>query len=251
MGKRDEKLLKIFLDKARAVHGDRYDYSMVRYVNNRTPITICCKVHGKFTQIPFVHYEQKSGCPKCHPKTYPLNFNSFVARARLVHCNKYNYAQANYINNYTKVDIICPVHGVFKQRPWSHLEGQGCRRCIKNKPVSRREIEFLNHVGISPENRQCGIPTTNFLVDGVDKAANVIYEFLGDYWHGNPRVFPRNTKMRGGHLTCGDVFDRTMQRFASLSMLGYTIKYVWESDWVAWKKSPTTELPINTFIRDI
>ena len=41
-----------FVEKAIAVHGDRYDYSLVEYVNANTKVTIICLVHGGFEQTP-------------------------------------------------------------------------------------------------------------------------------------------------------------------------------------------------------
>ena len=43
--------------------------------------------------------------------------------------NKYDYSKVNYINTYTPVTIICPIHGEFKQKPSYHLSGCGCQKC--------------------------------------------------------------------------------------------------------------------------
>ena len=53
-----------FIFKARAVYGDKYDYSKVNYVNGKTPVTIICPVHGEFEQKPYYHLAG-NGCPKC------------------------------------------------------------------------------------------------------------------------------------------------------------------------------------------
>ena len=59
-----EGLIKIFLDKAKQVHGDRYDYSNMTYNNCRTGINIICTFHGDFIQKPITHLKG-SGCPEC------------------------------------------------------------------------------------------------------------------------------------------------------------------------------------------
>lgn len=54
-----------FIAKARMVHGERYDYSLVEYVKNSKNVKIICPDHGLFSQLPAVHIDRKSGCPNC------------------------------------------------------------------------------------------------------------------------------------------------------------------------------------------
>ena len=54
-----------FIEKARKVHGDRYDYSVVEYVNNKTDVTVVCPDHGPFKVMPQDHLQKLNGCPKC------------------------------------------------------------------------------------------------------------------------------------------------------------------------------------------
>ena len=56
--------------------------------------------------------------------------DQFILDANSVHSNKYNYCNVNYINNKTKVCIICPKHGVFEQVASNHYNGQSCPKCI-------------------------------------------------------------------------------------------------------------------------
>lgn len=53
-----------FIKKAREVHGDRYDYSKVEYVNSKEKVTIICPEHGEFMQVPSMHL-RGHGCAKC------------------------------------------------------------------------------------------------------------------------------------------------------------------------------------------
>lgn len=59
----------IYIDRAKSIHGDRYDYSKVDYVNMHTHVTIVCKVHGEFIQNPQLHLKG-SGCPICGQEKY-------------------------------------------------------------------------------------------------------------------------------------------------------------------------------------
>ena len=122
-----------FIERAIKVHGDKYDYSTANYVNARTKICIICPEHGEFYQLPGSHLNGK-GCKKCRDKKISLGVLNFIEKSNEVHNNRYDYSKVKYINNRTKVCIICPEHGEFWQTPEAHLRGQGCHKCslIKN-----------------------------------------------------------------------------------------------------------------------
>lgn len=54
-----------WVNQAKEVHGDKYDYSKVKYVKSKTKICIVCRTHGEFWQKPVVHLSNKAGCQKC------------------------------------------------------------------------------------------------------------------------------------------------------------------------------------------
>ena len=122
---------KQFVNEARKVHGDRYDYSKVEYVNNRTKVCIICPIHGEFWQSPKHHLKGK-GCPMCNGK-FKKTFEEFVSTMRNVHGDKYDYSKAIYKDNKTKVCIICSEHGEFCMRPDAHIQGQGCPYCNSSR----------------------------------------------------------------------------------------------------------------------
>ena len=112
-----------FIKKAREVHGDKYDYSKVEYVNNHINVCIICPKHGEFWQVPNSHLNG-NGCPAC-VGLKRLTKVYFINRANRVHNYKYDYSNCNFISTHFKVDIICPIHGTFSQLPKNHLKGQG------------------------------------------------------------------------------------------------------------------------------
>ena len=124
------------MEKARKVHGDKYDYSKVEYINAHTKVCIICPIHGEFWQAPYLHINEKNGCPKCFAEISSLNkrlsIEDFVKKSKEIHGNKYDYSKVNYINNRTKVCIICPKHGEFWQTPAHHLFNQGCPKCAES-----------------------------------------------------------------------------------------------------------------------
>ena len=114
------------------IHGDKYDYSKVEYVDYGTPLTIICPKHGEYHQI-FYHHRKGHGCPKCGNKIssqkQTFSQEKVIASFKRVHGDKYDYSKVVYVRNYEKVIIICPEHGEFLQAPSGHKSGQGCVKC--------------------------------------------------------------------------------------------------------------------------
>ncbi len=132
-----------FINKAKRIHNDRYDYSCVEYVDNTTKVAIICHKHGEFFQAPVKHLRGQN-CPSC-AGSKKLTSDVFIKRANLVHCNRYNYDNVDYRNIDTAVDIICPKHGIFSQSPYTHLQGHGCKLCGNNN-LTRDEFIQLSSV---------------------------------------------------------------------------------------------------------
>jgi glutaredoxin len=121
-----------FVERSVLVHGDFYDYSKVVYVNANTKVCIICPIHGEFWQRPSNHLNGQ-GCPHCANNNLKLGKNIFIERSILVHGEWYDYSKVEYVNNRTKVCIICPDHDEFWQIPSDHLMGSGCPHCNKSK----------------------------------------------------------------------------------------------------------------------
>ena len=119
-----------FISEAQMIHGGKYDYSKVEYVNAKTKVCIICPEHGEFWQTPHNHL-QGQGCPKCSP-TLKLSKDVFIENSNKKHNGKYDYSKVKYINNRTKVCIICPEHGEFWQTPSNHMYGYGCAKCANS-----------------------------------------------------------------------------------------------------------------------
>ena len=121
-----------FIEKAIEIHGNRYDYSKVDYKSATTKVTIICPTHGKFEQTPNNHLRSQ-GCPDCGLESRSElrrdSIDNFIKKAKEVHGDKYDYSKVDYKTNRTKVTIICPTHGEFRQVPNSHLQSNGCPKC--------------------------------------------------------------------------------------------------------------------------
>jgi very-short-patch-repair endonuclease len=128
-----------FIEKARAIHGNRYDYSKVNYVTAKIKVTIGCEQHGDFEQTPSNHLSGFN-CQKC-AKNLKMDTNTFIERANIIHENKYDYSKVNYVNADTKIVIICKEHGEFEQIPDFHLNRKcGCPKCANNVTLTIYEF---------------------------------------------------------------------------------------------------------------
>lgn len=129
-----------FIRKAINIHGNKYDYSKVDYINNSTKVCIICPKHGEFWQTPNNHLNGQ-GCYFCGiekvSKIYSKDTDWFINKSACIHNNKFDYSKVEYINNHTKVCIICPVHGEFWQSPNVHLNGHGCPKCNIERLILR------------------------------------------------------------------------------------------------------------------
>lgn len=105
-----------------------------------------------------------------------------------------------------------------------------CReRYGNNMPnCSKGQIEWLDSLGISSANREVLIE--GYRVDGYDPETNTVYEYNGDYWHGNPKLFETNGICRNGK-TFGELYEQTKQKEQDLLDVGFTVVSIWESEW--------------------
>ena len=136
---REGKMLSTeeWISRAGSVHGDRFDYSGSVYTGTRRAVTVVCREHGEFRVIPNTHLRLLSGgCPVCKKTQCGATTEGFIAKARTVHGDKYDYSKVNYSKNDVKVAIICPRHGAFLQTPSDHLAGKGCPGCANEKRVA-------------------------------------------------------------------------------------------------------------------
>jgi hypothetical protein len=149
-----------FIERSKKVHGDKFDYSKVDYTKGSDKVTIICPIHGEFQQRAKDHMGGL-GCDKCSGRSRG-DTESFIEKAKQLHGDKYDYSKVNYVNNRTKVEIICKKHGPFMQTPTNHLSNQGCPTCLESKGEKfvaeiltnnniafEREFEFDDCIGIT------------------------------------------------------------------------------------------------------
>jgi hypothetical protein len=142
-----------FINKSNIIHNFEYDYSLVEYINNKTKVKIICKEHGEFEQRPDNHI-QRQKCPLCVNVNIKSNKDQFISKSKIKFGDLYDYSLVEYINNKTKVKIICKEHGIFEQKPDLHLSKSiktACLECTsKSRMIDYEDI--INRMSIKHNN---------------------------------------------------------------------------------------------------
>lgn len=230
-----------FVSLAQLKHSGKYSYEKCEYVDSITKIEITCPAHGGFLQRP-AHHLMGSGCRKCandriraaklgkergsSPKR--LSQHDFVERSIAVHGTRYDYSLSKYETNSTPLIIICETHGQFQKRPDLHWAGSGCCLCDKHKQSSTKCDKWLDKLRIPV--REYRLPEAKLrVVDGYDPATRTVYQYHGDFWHGNPGIFCADDTNPVTKETFGEAYARTTRLDRQIVELGYNLVVRWET----------------------
>jgi Zn finger protein HypA/HybF involved in hydrogenase expression len=222
-----DELLSKFEDK----HGNKFDYSNMNYIKMRSKVEIKCNKHNIFfLQTPLRHLSSKTGgCPKCNSiGKGTMTTETFIEKSKEKHgCDKYIYDSVHYIKSHKKVKIVCKNHGEFEIVPNSHINGRGCPTCGRNGGVL--ENKWLDSLNVPNELRQFKVG--NYYVDGIDLSNRIVYEFYGDFWHGNSNIYSKDEINKILKITFGELYDKTINREKEIESLGYKVISIWECDY--------------------
>jgi hypothetical protein len=210
-----------FLQEARAVHGDKYDYADTVYTRNKANITYKCGVHGLFTQVAGEHLRGR-GCFECRVDATRTTKEEFIAHAQQVHGTTYDYSKVVMGKNIsTHVEIGCKKHGSFWQTPSQHAgQKQGCPSCANR--ISNAETEVADmlreHTTVETQFRIGGKEIDMFLPDH-----GIAVEFNGEVFHADtaPYTADPNPKGRTKHREREDMCKAN----------GLRLIQIWGSQW--------------------
>ena len=221
------KDINYFLEKARKVHGDLYDYSKATYKGASTELEIVCRVHGSFWQKPAYHYDGH-GCPQCgvdrRSGIRKIGTEEFIRKAKEIHGERYDYSQAEYITSNDPITVICPEHGPFYPVPNNHINSKTiCPVCSLSEPSKIQEEigQFLSSLGanVKQNDRTLLRPKE---VDIVIPDHRLGIEVCGLYWHRTREARP-STYHRNKMLALQDV--------------GYQLITLFEDEWYGRKEA--------------
>ena len=194
-----------FIKKAREVHGDKYSYSKVEYVNSATKVCIICPEHGEFWQTPNGHLSGRC-CSKCSGNYVPTK-EEWIISAREVHGDKYDYSKVEYVNANTKVCIICPEHGEFWQRPYPHTDGAGCSKCANETNGERCRSSKSDFIKKANEKHDDKYDYSKVKYVGAHTKVCIICPGHGEFWQT-----PNNHTNGQGCPKCGHIASNDSKR---------------------------------------
>lgn len=193
-----------FIERAKAIHGDKYDYSLVDYKTCKDPVEIICNTCGKhFQQTPDNHINTKKGCPICGRKKAATEAAKSRKGKKVQRCTteewikkvlkrypenaeKYDYSHVVYTRSDERVEIICKTCGrVMHPKACAHFSGQGCKTCAVRAAASEKAISFQD------------------VVERCRETHGDNYEYFEDSYVN------ASTPMKIRHKECGNIF---MQR---------------------------------------
>lgn len=251
---KESECARNFVQKAIAVHGKRYTYEKAIYVDSQTKLIVTCDTHSDFLITPNNHLNGK-GCKKCGIKRSAesklIPFKEYLPFFIKTHGNLYDYSQVIWIDADTLIDVICKIHGVFEIHPYRHKTGSGCSKC--SAQYSKIAIQWLNYLtdkyGYNIQHAENGgeftIIGTRYKADGYCNETNTVFEFLGDFWHGNPNLYKEDDINPRNGISFGQLYKRTMDKKNTIINLGYKYVEIWEHDWKLLKNNETESLPAN------
>ena len=222
-----------FIEKAKKIHGNIFNYDKVIYKNSHTNIIIDCPTHGEFNKLPYMHL-QGQGCPKCS-HNYPLTHEQYIAKSKEKYNDKYEIISV-FAGIKHPIIIKCKEHSVFTTIAERHLlNNGGCPQCamliklenLKPGNISKKEKKWLDDHNVPIRQYKITIDEKNYLVDGYDPATNTVYEYYGSYWHGNPEKYPPERYNNQLGKTFGEIYQLTILREQILSK-SYNIITYWD-----------------------
>lgn len=227
-GDKNRLSLEEFIEKARKVHGDKYDYSKVEYIEAKRKVCIICPKHGEFWQTPDSHLSG-ADCPQCAHRSYKYTTEEFIEIARKIHGDKYDYSKAKYINRITPVCIICPIHGEFWQKPREHFKGFGCQLCGESR--LENEIRLLLDENNIEYDRQKGFTWLRnkypMLLDFYIPKYNIAIECQGEQHFKDREFFHQDFEER----VRMDLLKKNLCEEHGIKMIYYSSKYVVPKNW--------------------
>lgn len=164
---------EIVLAQFFVIHGFKYDYSKFIYVNDSTKGIVICQLHGEFSVSPNRH-KSGDGCRDCGyilvSQKLSDTTETFIEKSFKIHGDRYDYSKVEYKGTLIHVCIICKIHGDFWQKPNSHLQNRGCRKCgFEANKYTKEEI-------IERSNKKYGIDKFDFSLfeyDGIQKKSTL------------------------------------------------------------------------------
>lgn len=214
---------------------NKFDPKKVSLGSDKKIKWICERGHTWEARIPD-RLKKGSGCPACKGccateeknllKLYPEIVKEWDYKNNSKSPDCY-LPQSNYIANW-----ICDIKGHI----WAAAICDRVRRKTRcpfcSNRVSKIALSWLDSIGIINKEFKISIKGRKYEVDGFDPKTNTVYEFYGDFWHGNPNIFNQSDFNSINNKTYGELYHLTILRENMIIDEGFNLITMWESDYL-------------------
>ena len=179
------------------------------------------------------------GCSECgkikSADANRITISHFVKKSKKIHKDKFDYSKTIWNGSDNPVEIFCREgNHYFEIIPHNHTSlERGCTICGQKMRINQNK--WLDHMGLPDdrEHREVRIKYANkfYIADGYDPKTKTVYEFNGDFWHGNPKKYKKNDINPISGISYGELYSRTLKKEHALKKAGYQVLSIWESDW--------------------
>jgi hypothetical protein len=232
---------------------ERYDTNKYKKLihDNNIPVTVI----GEYTrkEIPILHKCTITGIEFMLAPTVIRNNTNYRYTHKITDTESYKQWLAEnrpelvitepYVSSRVEINHLHVTTGdCWKVRPNNVQQGQH-HPCESLNGMSRKSIEWITSVN---PNAQHGLSGGEYMiegigkVDGYDPTTNTVYEFHGDFWHGNPDVFDSEDTNPVTNTNFGELHQRTVSRDQSIRDEGYNLVTIWESEFNKLSDSSTS-----------
>jgi hypothetical protein len=244
-----ERCKNEFISKANVIHKNTYEYLKTVYTTVITKITITCKIHGDFSMSPNNHLRGQ-GCPACGREQSNVaklkGFDEYECEFMKLYGDKYDYSSVLWEGGSRPITVVCKRHGDFQILPYLHKIGKECQKCSNQH--SGISMSWLLYMGVRysteiqhAQNRgEFIIPDTRYKADGYAESINTIFEFHGDFWHGNPKLYNETAVNPRTNTTYGSLYESTVKKSNTIKEKGFELIEIWEHDWKLFIKTVIT-----------
>lgn len=163
-----------YVDRAKKIHNNYYDYSKVDYNvmdKKDNKVIIICPEHGEFLQSMHHHVNRKQGCSQCSGK-YKMTTLEYVKKAEKIYKDAYDFCLTVYINRDTNVNVICKKHGLFTKNARLFISGSGCPKCggssgekIISSILDKHHIKYIREYKLEQFRYDFYIPKLNIIIE--------------------------------------------------------------------------------------
>lgn len=191
---------KSFIERLKTIKFNQdYDFSKIEYTYNNVPVIIGCPIHGDVDVLP-TSLVQGMGCKYCG-KNVKLTKEQYIQKAIAVHGEFYDYSKIDYKGYDYPINIVCPLHGEFKQSAGNHIVLKTrCPACAHNtRTKGHIELyEFFKNLGYDvleeyrPDWLKLYSSRKSYELDLYVPELNLSIEYNGTYWHSEEVLIKRN-----------------------------------------------------------